>query len=207
MATALNRFISQSADRCRPFFQLLHKWKDFTWSKECDKAFEDLKAYLAHPSIMSRLEKEWVLYAYIVVTLHAESLVLVRVEEGIQKPVYYVSKSLQEAEVWYLPLEKAILAIIHAMKKLPHYFQAHTIVILAQLPLQALLHRSNYTGRVTKWRTMLSTFDIRYLPRTVVKGQVLAYLVAEFIEEQEQASSEEVGTPEIGLRVNAISSQ
>jgi len=58
MATALNRFISQSADRCRPFFQLLHKWKDFTWSKECDKAFEDLKAYLAHPSIMSRPEKE-----------------------------------------------------------------------------------------------------------------------------------------------------
>lgn len=27
---ALNRFISQSANRCRPFFQLLHKWKDFT---------------------------------------------------------------------------------------------------------------------------------------------------------------------------------
>ena len=29
MATALNRFISRSADRCRPFFQLFHKWKNF----------------------------------------------------------------------------------------------------------------------------------------------------------------------------------
>ena len=54
---------------------------------------------------------------------------------------------------------------------------------------------------------MLGTFDIRYLPRTVVKGQVLADLVAEFTEEQEQASSEDVGTHEIGLRVNAVSSQ
>ena len=54
---------------------------------------------------------------------------------------------------------------------------------------------------------MLGAFDIRYLLRTVVKGQALVDLVAEFTEEQEQASSEEVGTPEIGLRVNAISSQ
>ena len=54
---ALNRFVSRSTDQCRPFFQLLHKWKDFTWSEEYDKAFEDLKAYLAHPPILSRPEK------------------------------------------------------------------------------------------------------------------------------------------------------
>ena len=29
MATALNRFISRSADRCRPFFLLINKWKGF----------------------------------------------------------------------------------------------------------------------------------------------------------------------------------
>ena len=57
MMAALNRFISRLADQCRPFFQLLHKWKDFTWSEEYDKAFEDLKAYLAHPPILSRPEK------------------------------------------------------------------------------------------------------------------------------------------------------
>ena len=32
MAAALNKFIFQSADRCHPFFQLLHKWKDFHWT-------------------------------------------------------------------------------------------------------------------------------------------------------------------------------
>ena len=36
MTAALNKFISRSADRCRPFFQLLHKWKDFSWIEECD---------------------------------------------------------------------------------------------------------------------------------------------------------------------------
>ena len=39
MTAALNRFISLSADRCRPFFQLLHKWKGFEWTKECSSTF------------------------------------------------------------------------------------------------------------------------------------------------------------------------
>ena len=58
------------------------------------------------------------------------SLVLIQDDNGLQKPVYYVSKSLHEAEVKYLPLEKAILVVVHAMRKLPHYFQAHTVVVL-----------------------------------------------------------------------------
>ena len=39
MTAALNRFIFRSADRCRPFFQLLKKWKGFEWIKECVLAF------------------------------------------------------------------------------------------------------------------------------------------------------------------------
>ena len=39
MIAALNRFISRSTDRCRPFFLLLHKWKEFEWSDECVMAF------------------------------------------------------------------------------------------------------------------------------------------------------------------------
>ena len=61
---------------------------------------------------------------------HAASVVLVRVDNGVQRVVYYVSKLLHEAEVCYLPLEKAILAVVHVTRKLPHYFQAHTVVVL-----------------------------------------------------------------------------
>ena len=43
---ALNRFISRFADRCRPFYQLLKKWKGFQWDEECDISFRDLKDYL-----------------------------------------------------------------------------------------------------------------------------------------------------------------
>ena len=105
-------------------------------------------------------EPDEVLFAYIVVASYAVSLVLIRVDNGIHRPVYYVSKSLYEAEVRYLPLEKAILTVVLGTHKLPHYFQAHTVVILTQLPLKTILRSANYTGRIAKWGTILGAFDI-----------------------------------------------
>ena len=93
-----------------------------------------------------------------------------------------MSKSLHEAEVRYLPLEKAILAVVHATRKLPHYFQAHTVVVLTQLSLKSVLRTADYTGRIALWNTILGAFDIKYMPRTFIKSQVLANLVAEFAE-------------------------
>ena len=54
------------------------------------------------------------------------------------------------------------------------------VVVLTQLPLKVTLRSADYTGRITKWGTILGVFDIKYMPRTSVKGQVLADLVAEF---------------------------
>ena len=122
MTTTLNRFISLSADRCRPFFLLINKWKGFEWIEKCAQAFQQLKEYLSHPPIMSSPEADEVLFSYIAVAPHAVSLVLIRVDSGRQRPVYYMSKSLHEAEIHYLPLEKAILAVVHGTRKLPHYF-------------------------------------------------------------------------------------
>ena len=123
-----------------------------------------------------------VLYTYIDVAPHAVSLVLMRKDNGLQKPVYYISKSLHEAEIRYSPLEKAILAVVHASRKLPHYFQAHTVVVLTQLPLKSVLRTADYTGRIALWNMILGAFDIKYMPRTSINGQVLADLVVEFAE-------------------------
>ena len=62
---------------------------------------------------MSNPEMDGVLFTYISMVPHAVSLVLIQVDSDIQRPVYYVSKSLHEAEICYLPLEKAIQAVVH----------------------------------------------------------------------------------------------
>ena len=89
--------------------------------------------------------------------------------------------------------------------KLPHYFQAHTVVVLTQLPLYVLLQKSNYIGKVAKWGTILGAFDIRYLPQMAVKGQVLANLEAEFTEGSEQVDPKETEMPKSRIMINTIS--
>ena len=91
-----------------------------------------------------------------------------------------MSKLLHEAKIRYLPLEKAILAVVHATHKLSRYFQAHSVAVLTQLPLRALCRSADYIGRIAKWGTILGAFDIKYMPCISVKGQVLVDLMAEF---------------------------
>ena len=198
---ALNLFISRSVDRCRPFYLLINKWKGFEWSEDYTAAFQQLKEYLLRPPIMSTPAADEVLYAYIAVAPHAVSLVLVREDSGLQRPVYYVSKLLHEAEIRYSPLEKAILAVVHASRKLPHYFQAHTVVVLTQLPLKFVLRTADYTGRIASWNTILEAFDINYVPRTSIKGQVLVDLVAEFAESPIEILAEQRGVEEKSVGV------
>ena len=89
------------------------------------------------------------LFMYLSVSEHAMSTVLLR-DKVVQQPMYYISKTLVDAKTRYLPLEKLVLALVHVTRKLPHYFQAHTVFVLTEYPLQSLLKRSDFTGRIAK---------------------------------------------------------
>ena len=100
-----------------------------------------------------------------------------------------------------MSLEKAILAVVHATRKLPHYFQAYTVVVLTQLPLKSILRSIDYTGRVVKWGMVLGAFDIKYMPRNSIKGQVFADLMVEFAECPKEMNVEKHGMDEKSVGV------
>ena len=77
-------------------------------------------------------------------------------------------------------MEKLILALVTITRKLLPYFQAHTIEISTEYPMKQVLHKPETSGRLMKWAIELSKFDIRYKPKTVIKGQVLADFIMEF---------------------------
>ena len=74
------------------------------------------------------------LFMYLSVSNHTVSPMLLR-DQGVQHPVYYINKILVDAKTRYLPLEKLVLALVHATRKLPHYFLAHTVYVLTRYPL------------------------------------------------------------------------
>ena len=125
--------MSKYADRCHPSYQLLKKWKGFQRTEECEEAFQDLKKYLVEALILSASEPSEDLFMYLFIYEHAISAVLLR-DQGVQLPVYYISKTLVNVETRHLPLEKLALALVHATRKLPYYFQAHTVYVLTEYP-------------------------------------------------------------------------
>ncbi|KAK1587938.1 hypothetical protein Q3G72_018410 [Acer saccharum] len=132
--------------------------------------------------LLSKPETGETLYIYLSILEAATSSVLVRQEDGIQKPIYYTSKSLLPAETRYSPAEKMALALITAARKLRPYFQAHKIGVYTNCPLKLILQKPEVSGRLTKWAIELSEFDVEYLPRTTIKAQAVADFVAEFTE-------------------------
>ena len=97
-------------------------------------------------------------------TNHTVSVVLLRVDQWVQKPIFYVSKTLVEVETRYLPLERAALVVIYVVRRLPYYFQAYTIIVLTKRPSQALLIRLDFMGMIAKWGASLGAFDIQHKP-------------------------------------------
>nr|XP_027118612.1 uncharacterized protein LOC113735828 [Coffea arabica] len=176
---ALNRFLSKSAVRESPFFKALKGGRQFEWSPECQKAFDELKEHLTRLPALTSPELGEILFLYLAVEEGAISAVLVRVENKVQKPVYYVSRALQGAESRYSAVERYDLALVHAVRKLRTYFQAHPVVVTTDQPLKQILSKPESSGRMVKWAVELSEYDLGYQPRTAIKAQALADFIAD----------------------------
>ena len=133
---ALIGFISRFTDRIMPFFTFLKETNRAGWNEECDRAFTQIKHYLAKPAILTSSDAGETLFVYLAVSEVAVSAALFKENSDIrQKPVFYVSKSLTDAETKYSHFEQAALALQIEAKKLRPYFQAHPIVVLTDHPL------------------------------------------------------------------------
>ena len=174
----LNGFVSIAIDKCLPFFKVLKK--AFKWTDECQKAFQDLKDYLTTTPLVSSSVQGEELYLYLAVSPHAVSLVLIREEGKVQKPVYYTSRALRGAEGRYPLIEKLAFALITASRKLRHYFQVHVIYVMTDHPLKKAMNKLEAARRLIQWAVELSEFDIWYQARNAIKAQALANFIAEF---------------------------
>jgi len=108
----LNRFLSRSTDKCKLFFQAIKKNRaNFRWNEDCEAAFQGLRRYLASLPLLSKPITGETLFLFLEVSESVVSGALVWVDEGVQKSVYYVDKSLLDAETRYQRMEKVVLTL------------------------------------------------------------------------------------------------
>ncbi|XP_050290052.1 uncharacterized protein LOC126728233 [Quercus robur] len=172
---ALNRFVSRATDKCPPFFKTLKQ--AFTWTDECEAAFQELKRYLSSPPFLSPSKEGENLYLYLAVSASAVSAALIREDSNKQLPVYYVSQAFQGAESRYPKIEKIAFALIVASRKLRQYFQANPILVMTDQPIKKSMNKPEAAGRMVQ---------------TAIKAQALADFITEFTLPDEDMITNEV---------------
>ena len=89
-----------------------------------------MKRYLSNPPLLSLSKEGEDLFLYLAVSVMTVSTALIREEDRLQLPVYYVRQAFQGAEARYPHIEKINFALIVALRKLRPYFQANPILVM-----------------------------------------------------------------------------
>ena len=75
---------------------------------------------------------------------------------------------------------RILALIVTSSPKLRHYFETHIIHVKTNYPIKNVIRKPEMPGRMEKWSVKLSTFDIRYEPRSAIKSQALSDFVVDF---------------------------
>jgi ribonuclease HI len=181
---SLNRFVSRSAERNLPFFEVLKLAKVFQLGPIQQKAFEELKQYLIDLTTLAPPVPGAPLLLYVAASHSAVSAALVqeKLEGQVEKqvPVYFISKVLSLSKKNYTELEKVLYAVLMASRKLRHYFQAYHIIVPSSQPLKDIMRNREATGRIGKWVAELNEFTIDYMHRSTIQSQALVDFIADW---------------------------
>jgi hypothetical protein len=177
-------FISNLSGRIEPFMDLVKIKADeeFRWGAEQQRAFKEIKDYLARPPVLVPPQRDRSFYIYLSVGDTSIASVVVQVYNSKEKVVFYLSRRMLDTKTRYHEMEKLCLCLFFTCTKLRHILLFTEIIIICKSNIiKHMLSAPVLKGRLGKWMVALSQFDIRYQPTKAVKGQALADLIAQRI--------------------------
>ena len=168
-----NKFLPNLSSLLSPLYRLLHKDVQWMWSTAQIKAFEAAKELLQSSSLLVHYDSQRDLILSCDASPYGLGAVLAhRMEDGSEKPITYISRTLSIAEKKYSQLEKEGLAIVFAVKKLHQYLYGRSFIIYSDhQPLKYLFNEARQipvmaSSRIQRWALTLSAYQytIRHRP-------------------------------------------
>ncbi|GKA55530.1 putative nucleotidyltransferase, ribonuclease H [Tanacetum coccineum] len=155
------RFIKDFSMISKPMTQLLMKDAKFDFSKDCKKAFNKLKEILTTAPII--ISPDWSMPFELMCDASdfAVGAVLGQRIDGKFKPIYYASKTLNDAQAHYTTTKKELLAVVFSFDKFrPYLILSKTIVYTDHSALKYLFGKQNVKPRLIRWVMLLQGFNI-----------------------------------------------
>ena len=155
------RFVRGFATIAAPLHRLTEKGKVFTWTEECDIAFQRLKQVLSSAPVLVYPSTDGTFILDTDASDTGIGAVLSQVQGGEERVIAYFSQSLAKAERRYCVTRKELLALVMAVKHFHHYlYGRHFKVRTDHGALKWLMSFKNPEGQTARWIEILGTYDL-----------------------------------------------
>lgn len=169
-ASYYRQFIKHFAQIAKPLHDLTSPKKKFSWSSECQFAFETLKQKLVNAPVLSYPDFSENSGQFLLdcdCSNEAMGAVLSQVQSGVEKPIAFASRCLSKPEKNYCATRKELLSLITFCDHFRHFLLGREFVIRTDHgALKWLLSFRNPTGQIARWIERISEFraNIQYRP-------------------------------------------
>ena len=178
----LRRFISNLSGKAQAFSPLLRLNKEgFEWGQEQQEAFDKIKGYLTKPPILVPPCSNRSMRLYIAASDKTLGSMLAQEDEnGVERPIYYLSRVLNDAETRYSEVEKLCLCLYFSCTKLKQYIKPVDVYVSSHFDVfKYMLSKPILHSRIGKWALALTEYSLTFMPLKAVKGQVVADFIVD----------------------------
>ena len=179
----LRRFISNLSGKVKVFSPLLKikKDSDFKWEQEQQEAFDSIKAYLTKPPMLLPPNMKKDMKLYIAASDSTIGSMLAQEDDnGVERPIYYLSRILIDAETRYTMIEKLCLCLYFSCNKLKQYIKPVDVYVSSHFDIiKHMLSKPILHSRIGKWALALTEYSLTFVPLKAMKGQVVADFIVD----------------------------
>ncbi|XP_041376684.1 uncharacterized protein K02A2.6-like [Gigantopelta aegis] len=137
-----NRFLKDVSTVLHPLYERLRRDKPWVWSDQCEEAFCAVKALITSPEVLTHYNPNLPIRLACDASPVGLGAVLSHVmDDGVERPIAYASRSLTKAERNYSQIDKEALALIWEVKRFHTYLFGREFTLLTDhQPLVSIFH-------------------------------------------------------------------
>ncbi|WVZ68667.1 hypothetical protein U9M48_017581 [Paspalum notatum var. saurae] len=157
LAGYYRRFIKDFSKTAKPMTSLTKKNAKYTWSPNCEEAFQSLKRSLTTAPVLAQpdVAKPFDVYC----DASGNGLGRVLMQEG--RVVAYASRQLRKHEANYPTHDLELAAVVHALKIWRHYLLGNTCHIYTDhKSLKYILTQPELNMRQRRWLELIKDYDL-----------------------------------------------
>ncbi|WVZ80237.1 hypothetical protein U9M48_027730 [Paspalum notatum var. saurae] len=157
LAGYYRRFIKDFSKTAKPMTSLTKKNAKYTWSPNCEEAFQSLKRSLTTAPVLAQpdVTKPFDVYC----DASGNGLGCVLMQEG--RVVAYASRQLRKHEANYPTHDLELAAVVHALKIWRHYLLGNTCHIYTDhKSLKYILTQPELNMRQRRWLELIKDYDL-----------------------------------------------